>query len=235
MKSTKSYVVIVIITIAFVLSSCRDNNKYTPVPFSLPKVALHYQLPAGYLDPNKQETLIRSDSMGPRTFVSIQMLNKPEADMWRIDTMTFRPKNSLSMWDTQKRGYYWLFQGISFTTSYPKNVKGKDTSVCEQITTHFVFNRVVRPPHDREYPVVDYKGNNEYWSSVYADVIGIANPIDNDLFVMAYPIRKQVRQHDIYTKDIEKDSVAIPYRADQVDSSKMICLRISLLQLDKAY
>ena len=213
--------------------SCVQNKRLEASPFALPRIPISYNLDQKYLKIDLEDTLYRVDSLGQKVHISIKMLDRKAAKLWRIDTMHFKFKNLLSSWDFQKRGYYWTFQDLTSSTNYNSNASGKLYEVYNHLNENFLFHPVRQPEKGQTYPGIDYKVMDEYWCSLQSDAVGISNPTDGDVFVIAHPILKKKRVQDYYSKTLQGDSIAIPSYSDRVDSSKLICLRISLLQLNQ--
>lgn len=224
--------VLAILVACFLLQACRQSNSYEPTPYKLPRVPLVYHLGSGYLRPDSVDTLYRLDSLAQRIYISVRMLDKKAYKLWRVDTMKFDWKNSRSMWDTQKRGYYWTFQDLTASSETIRDKDGDKEWIHDHRNEYFVFHPVRQPEKGQTYPGIDYEAMDEYWFALKSDAAGIASPTDGELFVMAYPIKLKVRGRDVYYPTLEGDSVAVPLYSDHVDSSRMICLRISVMQLN---
>ncbi|MBE9585133.1 hypothetical protein IM792_11790 [Mucilaginibacter sp. JRF] len=233
MKFTTKYFLIISLLLSGLLAACNSKDTYTVAPFKLPKVPLIFKLSKGYIKPDMQDTIYRLDSLGQRIHISIRMLDKKAAKLWRVDTLHFRFKNMLNMWDFQKRGYYWLFQDLTLSSSRKYDNDGMEQEVYERVNEYFMFNPVRQPERGQTYPGIDYTIMDEYWAALGADAVGISNPTDGDLFVLAHPIKQKVRGADQYQKINYTDSVPVPFYTDKVDSTKMICLRVSIMPLNE--
>ncbi|MCC8409181.1 hypothetical protein LJ707_09575 [Mucilaginibacter sp. UR6-1] len=228
----KSFLIISILAL-LVLVGCTPKDSYTPVPFKLPKVPLVFNPGSEYIKPDMEDTIYRADSLGQRMHITIRMLDKKAAKLWRLDTIHFRYKNILSGWDFQKRGYYWLFQDLTVSSNSKYDKEGRKEEIHEKYNEYFMFHPVRQPERGQTYPGMDYTIMDEYWGALGADAVGISNPTDGDLFVLAHPIKYKVRGPDQYEKIYPKDSVAVPFYTDKVDSAKMICIRISIMPLNE--
>ncbi|WP_443947301.1 hypothetical protein ACJVDH_09345 [Pedobacter sp. AW1-32] len=214
------------------LLACKSNTQQTDIPFRLPKVPLQYSASATDLGLNSVDTIYRADSLAQRMLVSVSLIDKPAAKIWKIDTMHFVYKNRLADWEHQKRGFYWLFQDLSVSSNYARNRDGVETEVYDRYKEYFMFKPVYQPAKGDKYPTIDYKLMDEYWVKLNADVVAISNPSDGDLFVLAHPILKRIRQQDLYRMVNVTDSVPLPYYSDKVDSTRLVCLRIAVFQLN---
>lgn len=220
------------ITGMFILSACRQNKPAEPEPFRMPKVPVVFVVGDSYLRPDSVDTVMRLDSLAQRMCVYIHTLSQIDYKLWRVDTMQFRHKLNYTDWPTQKHGYYWLIQGLSASSHTKRDKDGLELEIYSRLDEHFLFHPVRQPEKSYDYPFIDYKVMDEYWSSIRADAVGVANPSDGDLFIMAYPIRKHLRGPDQYQKISYTDSIAVPFYQDKVDSSRMICLRVSVMALN---
>lgn len=216
------------------LLSCGQRNNPYQEAFKLPDVPLIFSLNDNYLRPDSTDVVTRLDSLGPRLSVKIRTLSKADYDSLRIDTMHFKDKNHYSNWDGQKRGYYWLIQGLTFSPGTKRDKDGRETEMYDRIDENFMLQPVRQPAKGEEYPNVNYDVMDEYWSSLRADAVGVTCAANNELLIMAHPIRKKLRGPDYYYKLLSsKDSVAVPAYHDKVDSGKLICLRVQLTELKK--
>ncbi len=214
------------------LASCYQHKAAEEKPFKLPKLPVVYKIGDEYLQPDSTDTSMRLDSLAQRIYVNIHTLNEKEYKLWRVDTMQFRNQFGYADWPNQKHGYYWLFQGPSTSSHTKRDKNGRELEIYSRLDEHFVFHPVRQPEDGNDFPYIDYKAMDEYWSSIRADAVGIANPADNDLFVMAHPIRKHLRGPDQHYPTLGKDSIAVPFYEDKIDSTRMICIRISVMALN---
>ncbi|MCD8739153.1 hypothetical protein LT679_00950 [Mucilaginibacter roseus] len=216
------------------LLSCVQRNDPDEDTFKLPDVPLIFALDSNYLNPDSTDVVTRLDSAGPRLSIKIHTLTKADYDSLHVDTMRFKHKNYYSDWDGQKRGYYWLIQGLTFSPATNRDKDGRETEVYDRIDENFMLQPVKQPAKGEQYPTVNYDVMDEYWSSLRADAVGVTSVKENELIVMAHPIRKKLRGPDYHYKLLSsKDSVAVPAYYDKVDSGKLICLQVQIKELKK--
>lgn len=176
-----------------------------------------------------------------RVAVRVRLLAAAASKRQRCDTLSFRPRGSrlFSMLAAAyvpgyKPGYRyeWDFgRQVDEGRALVKDARGIPTRVQAPLTTQLILLEYVRP---RPGGVV--QGWYDYTTQYPFLVLALARASDSVVYVRAYPVRQNVRQPAAYYTYAQhpggaQDSVFVPHYADQVDSSRVAIIQLSLHKL----